>query len=127
MSNKRNAHIVAIALISSEAIRAKYEQRIILTGTQKTHWLARASPVLIVGLRTYRRSRTMTTRNFTSSDFSGSAKIYTFPPRGRFALSNGREEPEPATNRPSARGVKLASSSGWYHEAAIQAEKNRNQ
>ena len=55
---------------------------------------------------------------------TGSAKIYTFPPRGRFALA---KEPDAAdvTSVKSAHGVKIASGSGWYHEAAI-AEASRD-
>ena len=49
---------------------------------------------------------------------TGSATIYTFPPRGRFALANGRDAPYSA-GVTSAHGVKIASGSGWYHEAAI--------
>ncbi len=54
------------------------------------------------------------------SDFSGSAKIYTFPARGRFAASSRREvyELPAAAQLPAA--VKIASSSGWYHDDAIQ-------
>ena len=50
---------------------------------------------------------------------SGSAKIYTFPPRGRFALAKERDAMESASVK-STLGVKIASGSGWYHEAAIE-------
>ena len=50
-----------------------------------------------------------------------SATIYTFPPRGRFALRI--DDPAPAAMLP--HGVKLGSSSGWYHDEAIQAENAR--
>jgi hypothetical protein len=50
---------------------------------------------------------------------TGSAKIYTFPPRGRFASANEHDAIESASVK-SAHGVKVASGSGWYHEAAIE-------
>jgi hypothetical protein len=50
---------------------------------------------------------------------AGSAKIYSFPPRGRFALAKERDAMESASVK-SALGVKVASGSGWYHEAAIE-------
>jgi hypothetical protein len=49
-----------------------------------------------------------------------SAKIYTFPPRGRFALRI--DDTAPAATVQLPRGVKLVSGSGWYHDEAIQAE-----
>ena len=55
----------------------------------------------------------------TSSISPGSAQIYEFPPRGRFAL-NGRDESQLKTSLDSQPLVKVASGSGWYHDAAIQ-------
>jgi hypothetical protein len=57
----------------------------------------------------------------TTSISRGSAQIYEFPPRGRFAL-NGREESQVRTQaHPESQPlVKAASGSGWYHDAAIQ-------
>ena len=49
-----------------------------------------------------------------------SATIYTFPPRGRFALRV--DDTAPAANVQLPRGVKLVSGSGWYHDEAIRAE-----
>jgi hypothetical protein len=49
-----------------------------------------------------------------------SATIYTFPPRGRFALRI--DDTAPAANVQLPRGVKLVSGSGWYHDEAIQGE-----
>lgn len=63
----------------------------------------------------------MTTNSF------GSAKIYTFPPRGRFALRIQGEELAPAAELQLPRGVKLVSGSGWYHEAAIQDARKGEQ
>jgi hypothetical protein len=70
----------------------------------------------------------MTTRYSGSSDFSGSATIYTFPPRGRFALRVPGENPAADVQLP--RGARfVAGGSGWYHEEAIQdalkAEQSR--
>lgn len=52
-----------------------------------------------------------------------SATIYTFPPRGRFALRI--DDTAPAANAMVPLGVKLVSSGGWYHDEAIQAENAR--
>jgi hypothetical protein len=65
----------------------------------------------------------MTTNISGSSDFPQSATIYAFPPRGRFAAGILREDLKPAASVQLPRGVKLASGSGWYHDAAIQAEQ----
>jgi hypothetical protein len=62
------------------------------------------------------------TTNFTATPTT-SAKIYTFPPRGRYALRI--DDTAPAANVPLPRGVKLVSGSGWYHDEAIQAENAR--
>jgi hypothetical protein len=52
---------------------------------------------------------------------SGSAKIYTFPPRGGFALRIDDRNSTAAANVQLPRGVKLVSGgSSWYHDAAIQ-------
>jgi hypothetical protein len=59
----------------------------------------------------------------TTSTSGGSAQIYQFPPRGRFAL-NARSESQTVESQPL---VKVAAGSGWYHEAAIQeAERPRS-
>lgn len=54
-----------------------------------------------------------------------SAKIYTFPPRGRFALRIDDTATAANANVQLPRGVKLVSGSGWYHDEAIQAEDAR--
>jgi hypothetical protein len=56
---------------------------------------------------------------------SVSAKIYAFPPRGRFALPREREAMRPAVNAPLQPSVKIASGDGWYHDEAIEAERRR--
>jgi Protein of unknown function (DUF2735) len=55
-----------------------------------------------------------------------SATIYTFPARGRFAAIAGQDQFVQAANVLVPRGVRIASGSGWYHDAAIQAEESRN-
>jgi hypothetical protein len=51
-----------------------------------------------------------------------SATIFTFPPRGRYAIRE-QEVSVPATGLQLPHGVKLSSGSGWYHEEAIQAAR----
>jgi hypothetical protein len=71
-----------------------------------------------LGYQRTARGKKMTT--FSGSPATtGSAKIYTFPPRGRFALANQHDAMESASVK-SAHAVKLASGSGWYHDAAIE-------
>jgi hypothetical protein len=63
------------------------------------------------------------TTNFSGAPaMSGSAKIYQFPLRGRFAAATGGyvDPSEPTANVQLPRGVRIASGSGWYHDAAIQ-------
>jgi hypothetical protein len=69
------------------------------------------------------------TTNFSGAPaVSGSAKIYPFPARGRFAaggqigghVSDQVDASVPAASIQLLRGVKIASGSGWYHDAAIQ-------
>jgi hypothetical protein len=55
---------------------------------------------------------------------TASAKIYTFPPRGRFALRIDDTAPA-AANVQLPRGAELVPGSGWYHDEAIQAENAR--
>ena len=51
----------------------------------------------------------MTTNFSGSSSVSGCATIYTFPPRGRFAIRDRSEEFAAAANVQLPRGVKLVS------------------
>ena len=55
-----------------------------------------------------------------TTNFSASAKIYTFPPRGRFAVRGQDEDFATVADGALPRTVKLVSGSGWYHEEAIQ-------
>jgi Protein of unknown function (DUF2735) len=64
------------------------------------------------------------TTNISGSADPMSATIYTFPPRGRFALRVDGDAPAAAANVQLPRGVKLVSGgSGWYHDEAIKAER----
>ena len=49
----------------------------------------------------------------------GSATIYAFPARGRFA-ANGQNEETAAKTRLASSYVTRVSSSSWYHEEAIR-------
>jgi len=61
----------------------------------------------------------MTTKTSAPSDFSASATVYKFPPRGRFALTmNANAFTAALAKLPS--DAKLVSRSAWYHEEAIQ-------
>lgn len=54
---------------------------------------------------------------------NGSAEIYQFPARGRFAANLHREDAKPVA---PSQVVKVVASSGWYHDEAIQeAERTR--
>jgi hypothetical protein len=53
-----------------------------------------------------------------------SATIFTFPPRGRYAI---REQEVSVVEATLPLGVKLSSGSGWYHEEAIQAAREAEQ
>jgi hypothetical protein len=55
-----------------------------------------------------------------TTHISGSAKIYTFPPRGRFALRMIENELGAAESLQLPHGATLtAGSGGWYHDEAI--------
>jgi hypothetical protein len=63
-----------------------------------------------------------------ATNLSASAKIYTFPPRGRFAAPAEHEAPRHANGAFQSaimQSLKVASGSGWYHEEAIEAERRR--
>jgi len=63
----------------------------------------------------------------TANISRGSAQIYAFPPRGRFA-QGVRDEQHPRSSLEAQAAVRAAVGSGWYHEAAIaeEAERLRN-
>jgi Protein of unknown function (DUF2735) len=52
----------------------------------------------------------------------GSATIYQFPARGRFAQGAAAQH-EAARDTQQAVAPRVASSGGWYHDAAIEAER----
>ena len=66
----------------------------------------------------------------TTNVHSGSAKIYQFPLRGRFAASTYREEANAVSNLAATRVTKAVVGGAWYHEEAIQdadrSRKNKN-
>jgi hypothetical protein len=63
----------------------------------------------------------------TMSHNSGSAKIYQFPARGRFAVAGQDDEPKPvAASFALPRTARVAYGSSWYHdEAILEAERTR--
>jgi Protein of unknown function (DUF2735) len=50
----------------------------------------------------------------------GSATIYEFPARGRFAMVAQSIESKAAVNRLPLRVARIAYGSSWYHEEAVQ-------
>jgi uncharacterized protein DUF2735 len=54
-----------------------------------------------------------------TTNVSGSAKIYAFPPRGRFAANNQHEGSQPSASA-LPPNVMTACGSSWYHDEAIQ-------
>jgi hypothetical protein len=57
----------------------------------------------------------------TTNFQGGSAKIYTFPARGRFADSNRRDVPTDVPTLDVAPHIApVASGAGWYHDEAIR-------
>jgi hypothetical protein len=62
-----------------------------------------------------------------SSTPAGSATIYTFPPRGRYALRDHGAGLTAAANMQLPHGARFApSSSGWYHDDAIRSDDGRD-
>jgi len=57
-----------------------------------------------------------------ASQYQGSARIYDFPPRGRFVVSASQDSDTAAKTAPRAPAVAFGS---WYHEEAIEAERTR--
>jgi hypothetical protein len=60
----------------------------------------------------------------TTSIPRGSARIYEFPLRGRFAQGRREEQPTPI-NLEAQAALRAAVGSGWYHDAAIAEEAGR--
>ena len=65
----------------------------------------------------------MTTNFSDAPQAQGSATVYQFPPRGRFAASRAGEALQHGSNVLPAP-IKVACGSGWYHDEAIQAEQS---
>ncbi len=62
----------------------------------------------------------------TISHDRGSAEVYQFPPRGRFAIGGRRDESDRAAGLASSRLPMMVFGGSWYHEEAIQeAERAR--
>jgi len=63
----------------------------------------------------------------TTSIPRGSARIFEFPLRGRFAQGL-RDEQQAPVNLEAQAAMRAAVGSGWYHDAAIaeEAERSRN-
>ncbi len=59
----------------------------------------------------------------TTNILAGSAQIFQFPPRGRFAL-NAHDDSRTAIV--STQAVRIVASGGWYHDAAIQEADSRS-
>jgi Protein of unknown function (DUF2735) len=57
----------------------------------------------------------------------GSAKIYAFPARGRFAAGNQRNDANPSADRAMPRVAKVAFGSCWYHDEAIAAAERASE
>jgi hypothetical protein len=56
----------------------------------------------------------------------GSAKIYEFPARGRFAAGGNLDENKRAANLTSPRVAETVLGGAWYHDEAVQdAERAR--
>ena len=53
---------------------------------------------------------------------TGSAKIYQFPARGRYAVGALSNDAERAA---SAQPANIMFGSAWYHDEAIEAERGR--
>jgi hypothetical protein len=60
-----------------------------------------------------------------TSTSGGSAQIYQFPPRGRFAVNAGDNAQLRITLETQVLPKVAAYGSGWYHDAAIQDERSR--
>ncbi len=60
----------------------------------------------------------------TTSIPRGSARIFEFPLRGRFAQAL-REEQHAPVNLEAQAAMRAAVGSGWYHDAAIAEEAER--
>jgi hypothetical protein len=60
-----------------------------------------------------------------TSFHQGSAKIYQFPVRGRPTIGARHDEAKITVDINVPRVSEVACGSGWYHEAAIEADSKR--
>ncbi|HEX4407370.1 MAG TPA: DUF2735 domain-containing protein [Xanthobacteraceae bacterium] len=68
----------------------------------------------------------MTTRFSQPSEFSGSATIYQFPPRGRYALRDAGNGFITPAHFQLPRGAVLAPlGEAWYHDEAVRNDGGR--
>jgi hypothetical protein len=58
----------------------------------------------------------------TTNSQAESAKIYTFPARGRFARDDRRDDSNQNANLASARVSTAAIGDAWYHDEAIRED-----
>jgi hypothetical protein len=66
----------------------------------------------------------MTTHLSGSPRAPASARLFVFPPRGRFAVGQAVSQTQLSqANTEATSAVKIASASGWYHDDAILAEQ----
>ena len=75
----------------------------------------------IFGLNAVTRAQARPEEMTMANAQDGSATIYQFPQRGRFAVSAAREEVKTA----AVVAPRVVFGSGWYHDEAIEAERTR--
>ena len=82
---------------------------------KRLYWLKQATRRSQIAKRRNTGIRTMTTQNH------GSATIYQFPARGRFAVNAEAGEAKAVL----PHGAKLAVGGAWYHDEAIRTEDDK--
>ena len=60
----------------------------------------------------------------TTNEQPGSATIFQFPKRGRFAAGTN-DHANSNANLASSRAVKTVAGGAWYHDEAIEADRPR--
>ena len=68
--------------------------------------------------------RVLEETTMTTNTQGGSATIYQFPLRGRFAAP-AQQNDTSASSRVPSHAAAVAIGSAWYHDAAIDAERPR--